>query len=238
LSTLFGQTATNNAWEKWDDDTWHDFPEVYQAGNLRIHIYPLVSEVAQCGPSLPVSWGLIQAKAEGNTNLLRWESLTEDNNAGFEIQRSTDGARFSTLDFEPSKATNGYSVMRQQYAFVDKQPQGNRQYYRLVQLDRDGKKSFSTVVKVDRNRKLRTMVLASYPNPVKAQLLLEMPDYPGQELSTRLTDLAGKLYWQGGAKVDAAGNARLQLGGLPKGVYLLHVQGKDGRSETVKLVKE
>ncbi len=79
---------------------------------------------------------------------LQWETGSEINNNGFEIQRSTDGTAFSALGFVPGAGTTPET---RQYAFLDEeaaQIPGGVAYYRLRQLDYDGSSNFSDAISV------------------------------------------------------------------------------------------
>lgn len=94
--------------------------------------------------SLPVELVNFTASPEGRTVHLKWETATETNNAGFEVQRSTDGTNFKSLRFVEG---NGSSLTNQKYEFSDEGLRRGQQYfYRLKQLDYDGRFEYSEVV--------------------------------------------------------------------------------------------
>jgi hypothetical protein len=41
----------------------------------------------------------------GSKNILKWTTANEQNSKGFEIQRSADGGKFTTIGFVSSQAT-------------------------------------------------------------------------------------------------------------------------------------
>jgi len=81
---------------------------------------------------------------------LQWKTLSEIENAGFELERSFDGAAFSVIG---AVAGFGNSLEEQVYNFSDKGVKnnalGNTVYYRLVQIDYDGQKNHSSVLAID-----------------------------------------------------------------------------------------
>jgi len=81
---------------------------------------------------LPVEFLTFYANANANQILINWETASESNNAGFEVQRSTDGREFQNLDFVEGKGT---TVEHQKYSFEDKKlRKGQLYYYRLKQI--------------------------------------------------------------------------------------------------------
>lgn len=104
------------------------------------------------------------------TSLLNWVTASENDNHGFEIERSLDGKQFHTLGFVHSKAVDGRSEMNLTYDYTDQQPFAGLNYYRLKQLDIDGQATYSEIRKVlfpSENG------ISLYPNPVKEQLTIE-----------------------------------------------------------------
>ena len=67
---------------------------------------------------------------------LAWETETETNNYGFEIERSLDGADFETIGF-----MDGYGTTNspKSYRYTDEETvNASKIAYRLKQIDRDG----------------------------------------------------------------------------------------------------
>lgn len=101
---------------------------------------------------LPVELADFKGSLLGEDVHLSWQTLSESENAGFEIERSFDGERFEIIGMEIGAGT---SSVAQAYYFEDygarSQALGKEVYYRLVQIDYDGKKTYSEVLTVDLN---------------------------------------------------------------------------------------
>jgi hypothetical protein len=94
---------------------------------------------------LPVELASFTARAEGSAAVhLAWTTASEKNNAGFTLERSTEGQHFTSVG--KIKGT-GNSNTLQRYTFRDDQlPAGAAiLYYRLRQTDFDGTLSYSPV---------------------------------------------------------------------------------------------
>lgn len=91
---------------------------------------------------LPVDYLGFSAERSTATNVeLSWETARERDNAGFHLERSTDGVTFGEIGFVPSAG----GAHRQAYSFTDLQaPQGTA-HYRLRQVDFNGATSYSEV---------------------------------------------------------------------------------------------
>ena len=72
--------------------------------------------------------------------------MQEVNNASFEIERSSDGAHFSTIGALPGRIN---SNAEKQYEFEDVNAP-ELCYYRLKSISTSGKFSYSEIIKVDR----------------------------------------------------------------------------------------
>jgi hypothetical protein len=103
----------------------------------------------------------------GNVNnlgqvVLNWQTATELNNQGFEIERRTESSEFRTIAFI---AGAGTVTETRNYNFVDKTADQGINYYRLKQLDFDGSFAYSDEVEVDVTAPLAFNLDQNYPNP-------------------------------------------------------------------------
>ncbi|MCK7525628.1 MAG: hypothetical protein MZV64_52510 [Ignavibacteriales bacterium] len=76
----------------------------------------------------------MQQHTEKNDVILTWNTATEVNNQGFEIQRKTTG-EFERVGFVEGKGT---TTEVQNYLFRDKDLLSGNYTYRLKQMDFDG----------------------------------------------------------------------------------------------------
>lgn len=100
--------------------------------------------------TLPVSFTWFKVQEATATSIrLGWATGQEQNNKGFEIQRSGQDSNFSTIGFVPSSHPGGNSSSSTQYSFTDNNPPAGRTEYRLRQIDLDNKYVYSSVVTTD-----------------------------------------------------------------------------------------
>ena len=127
-----------------------------------LYNYALTSaEVAALGTvPTPVELTSFTATASNDAVVLNWETATEVNNYGFEVESkraSTD--EWSKIGFVSghgnSNSPNSYS-----YTATD-----GAKYYRLKQVDIDGAFEYSDVVTVSVNGLAKTELYQNYPNP-------------------------------------------------------------------------
>ena len=153
----------------------------------------------------------------GRGAVLRWRTLTENGNEGFDIQRSRDGAFFETVG---RVAGAGTSAVFRDYTFTDPQPHPGISYYRLRQVDFDGSEAFS---------ELRS-VMADEPAPMAFRIA---PNVVTDVLQVSLTGKSEAKNWRifdrNGLLVSTCGiNARenflsVDVSGLDKGFYFLQI---------------
>jgi hypothetical protein len=110
--------------------------------------------------ALPVE--LLDFKGRNTTtgNALSWTTASEQNNAGFDIEASSDGLHFEKIGFVKG---NGTTNVKHQYDFLDKTSLANLMYYRLQQTDNDGTKKASFIISIQKDDTF--LGLKAYPNP-------------------------------------------------------------------------
>jgi len=179
---------------------------------------------------LPVEYLYFDAKKQGKTSKIEWETAMEQNNYGFHVQHSTDSRTFKTLGFVEGKGSSSV------YEFIHNNPQNGLNYYRLEQEDFDGKTKFSVIKSVlfDENKPSWTL----YPNPTSDLITVSLQ--AGFENSAAVECL---IYNQMGQVVQrksiesGADSFSVNLQSLVSGFYVLELVG-EGVLYTEGVVKE
>ncbi|KAA0243087.1 MAG: T9SS C-terminal target domain-containing protein [Chlorobiota bacterium] len=113
--------------------------------------------------ALPVELISFNASLRNGLVDLKWETATEINNNGFEVERKSSTSDWSKIGFvEGHGSTNSPKY----YSYSDK-PSGTGKFsYRLKQIDNDGQFEYSPVVEVLVDNLPNGFVLEqNYPNP-------------------------------------------------------------------------
>ncbi len=134
---------------------------------------------------LPVEFmNLISQNYHDNSVLLTWFILSENQNRGFDIERSYDGISFESIAFVHSK---GNSTDTKEYKLIDIPKKEGFVYYRLKQIDIDGKFNYSKVTSAFIKS---TETIKVSPNPAQANVRIST-----KESFTRLQilDTSGQL---------------------------------------------
>ncbi|MBK7501150.1 MAG: endonuclease [Ignavibacteriales bacterium] len=119
---------------------------------------------------LPVELTSFSAATIGSTVKLNWQTATELNNYGFEVERCALSAERQAWDKIGFVNGNGNSNSPKDYSFVDDfagKPayRTGRYSYRLKQIDNDGQFEYSKTINVDFNGVKKFELSQNYPNP-------------------------------------------------------------------------
>ena len=167
---------------------------------------------------VPVEWVDFRAKKSNENIELIWETASEINNEGFEIEHSMDGKEWMSIGYE-----NGKNDFSNYYKFLHQNPEKGMNYYRLKQMDFDGRFEYSKVVSLDfpSFENLESLEIKILPNPIQNgefSLTLPKDDFEKSEL---------KIFNGLGNEVRSQSlfynQNFIQIDDLPKGVYLIFV---------------
>ncbi|MEO6287477.1 MAG: T9SS type A sorting domain-containing protein [Dyadobacter sp.] len=194
---------------------------VQRVGTLAESIVTLEGNVVQVFPVTLVSF-TGKAAGEGKT-LLEWQTSEERENAGFEIQKSTDAKFFSNIGWIDGL---GNANHLKTYTFLDEEATTTA-YYRLKQIDFNGTFTLSRIVVVVPENE-SVVRLKAWPNPSTNGIFnVELPTAVN---GTFLYDLTGKLL---PAPIKTG---KLDLTPYPSGLYMLKIKTKE-EVRTIRLMK-
>lgn len=101
--------------------------------------------ISEC-TNLPIELSYFKGIKESNNVKLEWETLSEKNNSHFEIQKSTNGIDFETMDIINGAGNSNKPIS---YSCIDYNPNIGINYYRLKQVDCDGRFELFRIISVD-----------------------------------------------------------------------------------------
>ena len=184
---------------------------------------------------LPVELISFNVFLNGNCISLIWETSTEMNNKGFEVQKSVlknscgeirnHNSGWNVIGFVDG---NGTSTVPHKYSYSESNVPLGKYVYRLKQIDFDGSFKYSEEVEVDVNAPGEYTLEQNYPNPfnpvttikysipavgtsfMKFTTVLKIYDILGNEIATLVNE------------EKPAGNYLVNFDGskLPSGVYI------------------
>lgn len=141
--------------------------------------------------SLPVSYTFLKGLLVKEEIHLLWQTASEMNNQGFDIQRSVNARDWRSIGFSPGKGTVAELT---DYLFIDEAPSPGLNYYRLKQIDFDGSHDFSETVVV--NYYNSDAWISVFPNPSDGRFHLQVDTPSGQPIGIRVFDNLGRVLWE------------------------------------------
>ncbi len=164
---------------------------------------------------------------------LNWETATETNNSGFNIERSRDGEQYNQIGFVNGKGTITEPSI---YGYIDNNIEVGKYYYRLKQIDYDGSFKYLNDIMIDIGLPKQFVLNQNHPNPfnptttikfqlpVDANVRIDLYNVLGQKVSELLnSNLSGGVH-----EITFEGSS--VSGGLSSGIYYytMNAIGKDG----------
>lgn len=178
---------------------------------------------------IPVELTSFYASIEKNEVTLKWMTATETNNRGFEIERSVDNNKFSSIGFVQGKGT---STESSEYRFIDKGVLGGLYYYRLKQVDFNGKFEYSKTIEVNYSVPAEYSVSQNYPNPFNPSTSIEFGIPVQAKVTVMLFNSIGEVVSELSNGTFNAGRHILDFNAenLSSGTYIYSVsaEGVDG----------
>ncbi len=189
-------------------------------------------------PELPVELASFEGEMTEGSVSLSWSTLSEKNNAGFEIETSIDGAPFRQVGFVSG---NGTTTEEQAYSFDFEVSSFSPVNVRLKQVDFDGKFEYSSVLLVDSDIANTFILGEAYPNPFNPQTSIQLSLKTSEHVEARLYDSMGRLVdtmLNGVVAANQAIEIRVDGSSLPSGTYMMLISGETfTATRTLSLLK-
>lgn len=175
--------------------------------------------------AMPVELTAFSARLSDNRIALNWQTASELNNEGFEIERSPDGESWKIIGFEKG---HGSTTEPKAYRFYDETPLSGANYYRLRQIDFSGDFEFSGICVVNFNMPDVSAKLLISPNPARPGSTLAFSGPAESASQVRLMDSNGKILTS--VKIMEGNTPALPLpADLKTGIYFIVVSHESGQ---------
>ncbi|MBC8183415.1 right-handed parallel beta-helix repeat-containing protein [candidate division KSB1 bacterium] len=138
---------------------------------------------------VPVELVSFEARIKNQNVELFWETISESNNYGFEIQRGRTADSFSKIGFVAGKGT---TLIHRDYYFVDKKAVTGNLFYRLKQMDFDGSFTLSNVAHVNIAPPSKFFLGQNYPNPFNSSTIIPFSVSKKTHLKITLHNIQGE----------------------------------------------
>ncbi|NNF36397.1 MAG: T9SS type A sorting domain-containing protein [Saprospiraceae bacterium] len=177
---------------------------------------------------LPVKFGDFTVENVRNQIELKWTTLSEINNEGFYIEKTTDGmSEFFDIGFVKGVGT---SNELNEYSYVDLNlGRSSSIAYRLRQVDTDGNESYSAIRSLNMQYENEYDV---FPNPTMGVVSMILPE-SSHTKKVNIYNTIGQMIYS----VNIAPNTRyyqIDLSGFDEGIYLIRLE--DGIDSRIKKI--
>ncbi|MFQ5571494.1 MAG: trypsin-like peptidase domain-containing protein, partial [Rhodothermales bacterium] len=194
------------------------------------------------GQVLPVELVSFEALLDGQAVELFWETASETNNAGFEIQHRP-GTAGSAGDWNVLSFVEGYgtTLEPQHYSYLAPALEPGTHRFRLKQIDFDGTFEYSPEVEVALEVPGAFHLSPAYPNPFNPQTQFSLSVAQAQRVQVEVYDVVGRrvaTLFDGFMEASSSRSMVFEAGHLPSGLYLIRALGERFvTSQTVTMLK-
>ena len=147
-----------------------------------------IDDVEITADNIPVELTHVGAQVDGRDVTLTWETASETNNAGFEVQMR-QGESWSPLGFVGG---HGTTTEAQAYAFQVRDLLPGTYTFRLKQIDFDGAFEYSPEVEAGVSVPTTHLLTQAYPNPFNPQARFDLAVAQSQHVDIALYNVLGQ----------------------------------------------
>lgn len=175
---------------------------------------------------LPVELSNFTAKVIGSVVMLDWQTATEVNNYGFNVERASSslGMTWEKIGFVQG---HGNSNSPKSYSFEDNHPLSGKVQYRLKQIDFDGKFEYSDIVEVNFDTPNKYELAQNFPNPFNPTTVIEFAIPNSGRYTLSIFNVLGELVEVISEKEYKAGYYKETFNAkeLSSGIYFYRLMG-------------
>lgn len=177
---------------------------------------------------LPVNFmGVVANKVDAGL-WVRWDVADETNVQEYQLERSTNGASFTTVG---TVAANHKMV----YGFTDAEVKSGDVFYRVKSVDIGGAVKYSGIIRV-RNNNSFSNTIKLYPSPVQSQLTIQHSQL-ASKASVMISTMDGRVLKMVTPSAGTS-NTMIDVSNLSSGMYIVKLDKGDGKVETATFVKQ
>lgn len=166
--------------------------------------------------------------------VLNWNTATETNNSGFEIQKSSDRINFSNIAFVPGYGT---TTEPKSYSYIDNSVTNGKYFYRLKQVDLNGAFAYSEIIEVNVAAPIDFALTQNYPNPFNPSTIISYSIPQNSFVTLKVYDVLGNEVSTLVNETKSAGkyDVRFDASNLSNGVYFYTIKA-DNFTSTKKMI--
>ncbi|MEO8209433.1 MAG: T9SS type A sorting domain-containing protein [bacterium] len=173
---------------------------------------------------LPVELTSFTSSVINNNVQLRWTTISEINNFGFDVERSSVNDLWSKIGFVKG---NGNSNSLNNYFYEDKNVSSGKYKYRLKQTDYNGNFEYHNLLtEVIVGVPIEFKLSQNYPNPFNPVTIINYSVPRTQFITIKVYDMTGKEILTLVNETKEAGSYSIEFEGsnLPSGMYFYKIK--------------
>lgn len=193
--------------------------------------------------ALPVELTSFSINISANSAVLNWETATEVNNYGFEVQKQYQESSSKNQEWEMLGFVQGHgnSNSIKIYSFTDNTTSVSGKYnYRLKQIDLDGTFEYSSTIEAEIGIPTEFEVAQNYPNPFNPSTTISFSIPEQSNVSVKIYNMLGQdVYTLVNEQLEAGRyNYNFDAYSLSSGNYIYRVAaGKNIETKKMILLK-
>jgi len=186
---------------------------------------------------VPVELVGFDALQDGSDVLLSWETASETNNAGFEVQMDA-GSGYQVMGFVDG---HGTTTETQTYAYAVRDLDPGTYQFRLKQIDFDGVFEYHGDLEVAVETPGQYVLMPAYPNPFNPEATVRFAVRDSAPVTLTLHDVLGRqvsTLYSGTPEANQTLSVQIDGSSLPSGRYLVRLTASSfSASQPVTLLK-
>ena len=184
--------------------------------------------------ALPITVNYFNGANTNGVNILSWSADCTSPSVTFEVERSFDGANFTSISMLPATMQRCLTP----FNFTDNNKVSGIAYYRIKIIDYNGKISYTSVVKI--SSQVADMKLTGvFPNPVVNTASFNFTASKKDNIQLSIINFEGRIMQSRNVTIQqGSSNVSVDVTSMPKGTYLVKAVYSDGQSTVVKFVKQ
>ncbi len=216
---------------------WYDYRGSPNGGTPNIYASQINANGSLGAGPLPVELVSFAAAQRGGVVELKWNTATEVNNYGFEVERKANGSQtWAKVGFV---AGAGASTSPREYAYVDRGVSTGRYAYRIKQTDQNGTSKYTREVQIEVGSAPLVFSLSqNYPNPFNPSTTIEFSVPQDGRAVLKIVDLLGRdvaTLFEGNAKSGYYQRVVFDASKLASGVYFSRLEF-GGKQQLKKMI--
>jgi hypothetical protein len=186
--------------------------------------------------ALPVMYDNVKAYAKGTGVQIEWSNLTERELIKYDVQRSTNGADFTSISTHLPKSNRNDKA---DYTDFDAAPAQGTNYYRIKAYEIGGKLVYSKILRVEIGGSTQAR-FSVYPNPATGnQITVGLNNLKQGQYTLRIVNAAGQdIHKQVIVSQGSSMTQTLQLPATARsGMYTMLISGDNFKESKVFIIK-